>query len=145
MFSGGTRLGVDGMELKQLRYKLDIYTKALGRLGEALGEEHPNSYVYDSAIQRFEFTYELAWKLLKALMEFKGATEAKFPRDVFREAYAGGLVADGDAWLDMLNDRNLTSHNYSEPIARGIYERIKASHHPHLLALKAALEGELGR
>jgi len=131
------------MEFRQLRDKAELYAKALARLEEALDEPQLSSYVYDSAIQRFEFTYELAWKLLKGVMEFKGAAEARFPRDVFREAHAGRLIADGDAWLDMLNDRNMTSHTYSETMAREIYERIKAAHRPHLLALKAVMEGEL--
>ncbi|MBP9692710.1 MAG: nucleotidyltransferase substrate binding protein [Alphaproteobacteria bacterium] len=78
----------------------------------------------DATIQRFEFTIELFWKLLKILLESKGV-EVLYPKDVLNAAYKGHLIEDEEAWLNMLKDRNLTSHTYDEKLADLIYERIK--------------------
>ncbi|MFO1257720.1 MAG: HI0074 family nucleotidyltransferase substrate-binding subunit [Gammaproteobacteria bacterium] len=69
----------------------------------------------DATIQRFEFTIELYWKLLKRLLEEKGVI-VQYPRDVLREAYAGRLIDDEAIWLNMLKDRNLSSHTYNEEL-----------------------------
>ena len=78
----------------------------------------------DATIQRFEFTIELFWKLLKKILLSKGVS-TQYPRDVLQEAYAGNLIDDEQVWLNMMNDRNQTSHSYDEELANQIYERIK--------------------
>lgn len=78
----------------------------------------------DATIQRFEFTIELFWKLLKRILGEKGI-DVTYPRDVLQEAYAGHLIDDEEAWLNMLRDRNLTSHTYNEQLADQIYNNIK--------------------
>ncbi len=77
----------------------------------------------DSTIQRFEFTIELFWKLLKKVLLTKGVT-AQYPKDVLKEAFAGSLIEDEAIWLDMLKDRNQTSHTYDQPLAIEIYSRM---------------------
>lgn len=79
----------------------------------------------DATIQRFEFTIELFWKLLKVILESKGVN-VQYPKDVLREAFKGHLVDDEEQWITMLKDRNLTSHTYDEKLAHEVYERIKA-------------------
>lgn len=78
----------------------------------------------DATIQRFEFTIELFWKLLKAVLETKGI-ETEYPRDVLQESYKGHLIDDDQVWLKMLKDRNLTSHTYDEKLADQIFLNIK--------------------
>ena len=78
----------------------------------------------DATIQRFEFTIELFWKLLKKLLFSKGVS-TQYPRDVLQQAYAGNLIDDEQVWLKMMNDRNQTTHTYDEDLANQIYERIK--------------------
>lgn len=78
----------------------------------------------DATIQRYEFTIELFWKFLKAILESKGV-EVQYPKDVLKESYQGQLIDDEAIWLSMLNDRNLTSHTYDQALADQIYERIK--------------------
>ena len=80
--------------------------------------------IVDATIQRFEFTIELFWKLLKVILESKGV-EVQYPKDVLREAFKGHLIDDEEQWLSMLKDRNLTSHTYDEKLAHEVYERIK--------------------
>ncbi len=78
----------------------------------------------DASIQRFEFTVELFWKLLRHMLEEKGV-EVQYPKDVLRQAYKGGLIDDEHIWLKMLSDRNLTSHTYDEKLADEIYLHIQ--------------------
>lgn len=97
--------------------------KALGRLEEALNEDDKNSLYIDGTIQRFEFTYELFWKTLKRLLEEEGV-EAKTPREALKQAYTIDWIQNEHTWLQMLRDRNETSHVYDEEKARHIYENI---------------------
>jgi nucleotidyltransferase substrate binding protein (TIGR01987 family) len=117
--------GGSGLTAERVREKLANYNQALLRLDEALGVNEPNTFIYDSVIKRFEFTYELAWRLMKAYMEYKGGEDVRFARDVFREAFATGLIMEGEVWLEMMRDRNLSSHTYDEGESQRIYERVK--------------------
>ena len=131
------------MDIEKLADKLENYRKALARLTEAIHEPNPNAYVYDAVVKRFEFVYELAWRLMKALIEYKGGGEPKFPRDVFREAFSGGIIADGEVWLAMMKDRNLTSHTYDDIHAKEVYTRVKNSYIIHFEDLANYLQGEV--
>ena len=64
-------------------------------------------------IQAFKYTFELAWKTMKKILEEKGMKEV-YPRDVFRAAAVGGLINDPEAWFDYLEKRNITSYAYDE-------------------------------
>ncbi len=75
----------------------------------------------DGAIQRFEFTYELAWKTLKRILSFKGI-DINNPRDVFRESAKAGLIDDPKVWFEFIKKRNLTTHTYNEECAEDIYK-----------------------
>ena len=76
-------------------------------------EEGNGDIVLDVAAKRFEFTYEMAWKALKRVLDYLGI-DARAPRPVFKEAYAQGLLEDEKVWLDMIEMRNLSSHVYDE-------------------------------
>jgi len=67
----------------------------------------------DLVVKRFEFTYEMAWKVLKRYLDFLGI-EATNPRSVFKEAFAQNIISDENIWLDMIEQRNLLSHLYDE-------------------------------
>lgn len=100
----------------------ESFGKSLARLHEVLGME-PTLVNRDSAIQRFEVTYELAWKSLQRYLREKGVP-ALTPRDCFMEAFRIGLINDDPQWLEMGKDRNLTAHTYDETLAQQVYERI---------------------
>lgn len=68
------------MNIERLREKREAYRKAVLRLKEALDENSSNPLLYDGVIQRFEFTYELTWKLMKAYLEYEGIAEVSSPR-----------------------------------------------------------------
>lgn len=104
------------------------YKKALERLKEALEEDlSKGNIIVDGTIQRFEFCFELAWKLAKAILNYNGI-EVEIPRLVIKEAFKAKLIQDGEGWIDMLEDRNKTSHIYDEKAALKIYNKIKDSH-----------------
>jgi len=64
-------------------------------------------------MQRFEYTFELAWNLLKDRLEHDGVSiPTVTPRQVIRQAFQSNLIQDGDTWVDMLTDRNRMSHTY---------------------------------
>lgn len=117
----------------------NVYKDALERLHEALSiNPSQGSIVVDGTIQRFEFSFELAWKLAKSLLEYQGI-EATTPRAVIKEAFKAKMIADGDGWIDMLEDRNKTSHIYDEFQAMNIYNKIKNKHYKLMDDLKKAL------
>jgi nucleotidyltransferase substrate binding protein (TIGR01987 family) len=80
-------------------------------------------YIRDAAIKRFEYTFELTWKVLKKILAVKGM-EVNSPRDVFREAAKDKLIVNLDKWFLYLEKRNLTSHVYKEEVAREVYSVI---------------------
>jgi nucleotidyltransferase substrate binding protein (TIGR01987 family) len=104
------------------------YRDALERLDEAVNEDiSKGDIVIDGTIQRFEFCFELAWKLMRAVLKHSGI-DADSPRSAVKEAFRSNLIKDGDAWIDMLEDRNKTSHLYDKKSASVIYDKIRKSH-----------------
>lgn len=104
---------------------LDDFTNAVSQLEKTRNKPMDEDFDRrDSAIQRFEFSFELAWKTLKALLLEEGGVVVQFPKDALREAYASGWIADEALWLRMLDDRNLTSHTYDKVLAQEIYDRL---------------------
>ena len=99
--------------------------KALDRFGEALTLElkYPIDIARDATIQRFEFTFELFWKTLKKIAQYKGSP-VNLPRDVLGEAFRSHWIDDEQVWMKMLEDRNLTSHVYREADAEAVYARL---------------------
>ena len=95
---------------------------ALERLGEAL-REPKTDIVRDAAIQRFEFSFELFWKALKARAEDEGLRVVS-PRESFRAAFQLGLLDDDEQVFQMLEDRNRTSHLYNATMAEEVFARL---------------------
>lgn len=122
------------------RNKIDNYVRAVERLREAVEicAKAPGDTVYqDGVIQRFEFTFELAWKSLKEYLADQGFGDSlAFPKQVLKEAYAAGILTNSDAWAAMLNARNMTSHVYDEAVAREIVEAVSKTYLPLLAELK---------
>lgn len=92
----------------------------------------------DATIQRFKFTIELFWKLLKKIVQNKGV-EVTYPKDVIQKSYVGGLITDEQLWITMMYDRNMTSHTYNQDLADEIYARIKI-YAPQLVDQLTALQ-----
>ena len=87
-------------------------------------EKSKNDIERDGTIQRFEFTFELFWKTLKIIMDYYGV-DCNSPKICIKEAFRNKFIEDDEIFLDMLEDRNKTSHIYKEEVADEIFERIK--------------------
>lgn len=111
--------------IEQIRLKKENYHHAFIRLQAALRKDANADDMYlDATIQRFEFCFELAWKLMKAVLEYDGI-EVNSPRGCIRESWKQGLIPDAQEWLEMMEKRNLSSHTYDENAAREIYREVK--------------------
>ena len=71
-------------------------------------------------IQAFEYTHELAWNLLKDYLQDQGTQNINGSKDAVRAAFKVGLIEDGESWMDMITDRNRTSHTYNQSTAEEI-------------------------
>ena len=129
--------------MKPNRTNQTNFIKATHGLEEAVVDYRniPINTVRDGVIQRFEFTFELAWKALKEYMlEADIANTMLFPKQVLREAYAINLIDGESIWLDMLQDRNTTPHIYDDHIAAVIADKIQNVYLPELQKLAARWE-----
>jgi len=98
---------------------------AVKRLREAVAQPE-SDLVRDAVIQRFEFTFELIWKSLKLYLERQGL-DCGGPRSTLKKAFTEGLINspdEADVWLQVHEDRNLTSHAYDEALANRIYQHV---------------------
>ncbi|MBN1962803.1 MAG: nucleotidyltransferase substrate binding protein [Deltaproteobacteria bacterium] len=104
--------------------RFDSFRKALAHLQEALqnGAATLNQLEKEGAAQRFEFTFELAWKTLKDFLEFNGVKLASVtPKSVIKAAFAARIIKDGQIWIDMLLQRNALSHkNDGNALSNGL-------------------------
>jgi nucleotidyltransferase substrate binding protein (TIGR01987 family) len=79
-------------------------------------------------IQAFEFTHELAWNVMKDYFDYQGGNLITGSRDATREAFQKGLIQDGDQWMEMIKNRNQTSHTYNKNVADEIVAKIQNSY-----------------
>lgn len=115
--------------------RLDSYHKALARLAEIVGASKKralNEFECDGLVQRFEFTHELSWKLMKAYAEYQGFDGIGGSRDATRKAFEMSLISDGQSWMDMIKSRNETSHNYDGSMADDVVDSIINRFYPLL-------------
>ena len=121
------------------------FRKAFNQLDSAvqLSEERELSDLEKQGlIQAFEYTYELSWNMIRDYFRWQGNTGITGSRDAIREAFANGLIEDGDGWMRMLQDRNRTSHTYNEETAQEILKNILQVYHPLFVALQTRMDEE---
>jgi nucleotidyltransferase substrate binding protein (TIGR01987 family) len=107
--------------MEKLEQKMAAFEQALGTLDEILSLD-PTVVVRDASIQRFEYTFEAAWKALKLYLYDQEGVDVASPKSCIREAFKVGLLDQEEcaSFLTMVNDRNLTSHTYVEAVAQEI-------------------------
>ena len=120
--------------------RLSNFERALALLREALvnGPAALNQLEKEGVIQRFEYSFELAWKTTKDYMEANGFVFAVvMPRQVLKDAFAAKLIAEGQVWIAMLDHRNLLSHTYNPAVFQ---EAVEAIHQQYLPAMERLLD-----
>ncbi len=127
------------MSPKRIKQRFKNFSDALDRLRDVLNHDMDDSQlIIDATIKRFEFTFELGWKLLKDVLDFNGINTA-LPRDIIKEAFQKELIFDGDGWLKALDDRNQSVHIYDEKQVLRIFSRVKDNHFELFDALKIVI------
>jgi nucleotidyltransferase substrate binding protein (TIGR01987 family) len=111
----------------KLKKRLTSCQRALSTLDEAMNLSF-SVIVRDGTIQRFEYSFESLWKLLKIYLEQYEGIICNSPKSCFREALKVELlsVPEAETCLAMTDDRNLTSHTYIEAVAEAIYHQLPA-------------------
>ncbi len=127
----------------EIRWKqrLDNFGKALSQLDEACAKDEYTDLERAGLVQMFEFSFELAWKVLKDLLFYEGY-DLKVPREVIRKSFEVDYLDEEDCefFLDALAKRNLLSHTYREEVAHEAERLIKSRYHPMLRRLRDTLE-----
>lgn len=133
---------MENIKEKDIRWvqRFNNYRKALYRLTQAVRivseqineDNEVDDLLKEGLIQRFEYTHELACKVMKDYAEYQGYTDVKGSRDAFRKAFEMGIITD-KRWMDSIEDRNITSHNYYDETAEEIYLAIVEVYHPLFL------------
>lgn len=103
--------------------QLKQFENAAARLAEALRLEK-STINRDASIQRFEFTFDIAWKTLKEYLLDYLKIRCVSPKKCFREAYRQGVIEYEQDWNKMADDRNATSHMYNESLADEVYQKL---------------------
>jgi len=118
------------------------FSQAFSQLKDAVELAHQrklSKLEEQGLIQAFEYTHELAWNTLKDFLEERGAHNLYGSKDTTREAFKRGLIDNGEAWMDMIRSRNLTSHTYNEGTAAQIASAILETYFPEFAAFQDQL------
>ena len=135
------------MENNDIRWKqrFNNYLKVLSQLEKFYDKgEELNKMEEQGMIKTFEYTYELAWNTIKDFYENQGEAGIQGSRDAFNLAFQRGLISDGETWMQMLKDRNRTSHTYNEETADEISESILTRYFNEFVLLKNEFEKIIG-
>ncbi len=126
------------------KQRLANYRKALKTLTDAveLSRQRPLSELEkQGVIQGFEFTHELAWNVLKDYLQEHGYVRLIGSKDATRMAFKNELLEDGDAWMDMIKARNLSSHTYNTETAEKLVADILERFYPAFVAMEETFSG----
>ena len=134
------------MEEQDIRWKqrFSNYQKAVSQLEKFIEKEDLNPLEEQGLIQAFEYTYELAWNVMKDYFTYEQADEnITGSRDAIRLAFKRGLVVDGENWMDMIVSRVKSSHTYNEDTANEKVAKIITSYFDLFLAFKDKMKSLL--
>ena len=128
---------------RRWQQRLDNFGTALAQLTNACERERYDDLERAGLIKTFEFSFELAWKVLKDLLFYEGHEE-KVPRGVIRKSFEVDYIDEDDCetLLDALDKRNLLSHTYWSDVAREAEALIKERYYPVLMRLHATLDAK---
>lgn len=121
------------------KQRFEHYQSALRELQSALEQKEYTKLERAGVIQLFEVSFELAWKTLKDMLFYEGF-DVNSPRGAIKQAFANGLLTEGELWLKALEGRNLFLHTYDSNLAAEAVRLIREEYAPLLFALERALE-----
>lgn len=136
------------------------FNKALKKLSEAISfvkkktdeqdidfntentDEILDDILKEGLIQRFEYTHELAWNVMKDFLYEIGNVTTYGSKDATREAFKAGLITNGDVWMEMIKSRNKSSHTYNEETANEIFNKVLNEYYSAFLTFQQVMEGK---
>jgi nucleotidyltransferase substrate binding protein (TIGR01987 family) len=129
------------MSMEDIRWQQRFanFNQALAQLTEAIALEKTrplSNLERQGLIKAYEYTYEMAWNVMKDYFAFQGTVSITGSRDAIREAFQRELIEDGDTWMAMVRDRNRTVHTYNESVALEIAGNITHQYHALFLAFQ---------
>ncbi|MEB2778997.1 nucleotidyltransferase substrate binding protein [Algoriphagus persicinus] len=119
------------------------FRKAMNHLENSLQIPHPDIVQKAGIIHFFEMSFELAWNMVKDYLEEQGFVDIKSPRSALKKAFEMNILENGHAWMDLLQDRNLTAHTYDEQKASDMEQLISNKYFPLLKALLLSFKEKL--
>ncbi len=122
------------------RIKDDYEIDEEGNIDE---DDFLDDIIKEGVIQRFEYTHELAWNVMKDYLNEVGGIKTLGSKDSTRQALAGELITNGEVWMEMIQSRNQTSHTYNEEVADGIFGKIIREYLLAFIAFRNTIEGLL--
>jgi len=125
------------MNKKEIRWKQRFinFEKAFLQLKEAIEQfDKLDDLAKEGLVQRFEYTFELAWKTIKDYLESEGIV-SQFPREVLKQGFHVNILNNGEVWIDMLEKRNLLAHTYDQDNFNLALESIRKSYFPEIIHL----------
>jgi len=108
------------------KQRFSNFKKAFLQLKQAVDtyDDNAEDIIKEGIIQRFEFTHELAWKVMKDFLEYEGYQNISGSRSATRQAFNIGLIEEGQVWMNMVESRNRTVHTYHEDILEMEYKNV---------------------
>jgi len=123
------------------KQRFSNYLKAFSQLKKFIDKGELNELEEQGLIQAFEYTYELAWNVMKDYYVFEQAVEnIQGSRDAIRLAFNRELIKDGKAWMEMIESRIKSSHTYNEKTAEEIVNKILTSYFDCFKDFKITME-----
>jgi nucleotidyltransferase substrate binding protein (TIGR01987 family) len=116
------------------------YQKALVQLTKFIDKGELSELEEQGIIKVFEYTYELAWKVIKDYYEEQGEVSIQGSRDALRLAFQRGLITDGDNWMKMIKSRIASVHTYNLEVAQQINQDIHDIYFQLFIELKEKME-----
>ena len=142
-------------EIKDIRWeqRFSNYNKALAKLTLAIDyiqkskklddvENVLEDILKEGLIQRFEYTFELSWNVMKDYAYYQGNADVSGSRDAIRFAFSSQLIEKGELWMEMIKSRVKTSHTYNEETAQEIFLKIIQEYHAEFVKFQLVMEGK---
>ncbi len=123
--------------------RLGNYEKAFNQLQKAIDKPELSDLEKEGLIQRFEYTFELAWNVMKDLLEARGNTGIFGSKDAIRLAFKNGLIEEGNLWMEMVKSRVLSSQSYNEEMADELAEKVINRYFPLFEDLLNRMQNQL--
>ncbi len=125
------------MEEQDVRWeqRFQNFEKSIHYLEISMQIKNPDIIQQAGMIHFFEMTFELAWNTIKDYLQAQGFNNIKSPRSALKKAFEIDLIEDGNSWLELLTNRNLTAHTYDEEKANEVINLIRQEYFPLLKIL----------